>query len=620
MKKKRVSVLAAVAFLGTILATALPETGAADALTAYYDSGSFVGQPTVSAEVTDEESLAALKGGQQPASVIFTVDETLSVVGEEGSLGEFSGIYAEYAEGKMFPVIRPVSAAALVAFCAYEAENELDEFAILSSDAVLLVTAHSECPDAYIFMETSVLYTIGECATALERANLACAQVILVPQESCTEEKVRYLQARFKSVWVYTDGSASSVADAVGCGVYGIVTPDAANVYAVYDKIAGAAEAYEGTGSLAVLARAPFIAAHRGDITEYSENTVGAVLSAGSSGATHVEIDIRLTADNEIVLLHDDDIRYALRNEDGSAASGNVSRMTLAQLKTFSMSDGVSRIATIDEIFEAAKTEEAENLLLIIEIKSSEPALVSLFADKVEEYGMADRVLLISFTESQLAVVQREMPSASCSLLLYTSNGDTAVSKALAAGTGIDMQFDGSPNLRSLYGDGTSAANSYNAAFRTFADRGYSFWMWTYKLTTMNEAIRNGVTGITTDDPRFAQDMAKTLLCESVYEVDELPGEYGEFTVAAETYAGEKKDIPATVVWLEKGEKEGTAILVGRTENAVGLVSGAVTFRVSETETSSGKGSGCGSAAAAWVSGAGALAAAGLFAAGKRRR
>ena len=606
MQLKQLSILiSGMLFGGSLL---LPGTGTrfaakAENLPEFYDSGSFVGQPTVSVEVTDETSLSALSGEELPASVILTVDETLSVLGEnDASLGTLSEIYTADVAEKMLLVVRPETSEALTAFAAYEKENSIEEFAVLSDDVLLLNKAMTECPEAYLFLETGKMYTLEEYQAALQRANLVGAQVIVLNGETCEAEYVRYLQARFKSVWVHTDGSETAVADAVGYGAYGIIAPQAAPVYGVYKKIASAAEAYTGTGNLSILARSPFIAAHRGDTAVYSENTVGAVTDAAKTGSTHVEIDIRLTADNQIVLLHDDSIQYALRNPDGSAASGFVSKMTLQQLKSYAMSDGVSTIATLDEIFEAVNTEETKDLILIIEIKGTEPALISEFAKKVNEYGMADRIAVISFFPAQLTEVQRLLPELSCSYLQYTTDGGTAVSQSHAYHAGIDMQFDGTSGIRGFYGDGSSAANSYNAAFRAFADRGYALWLWTYDIDTMNEALRNGVTGITTDDSHYTKDTAKRLIVEKEYEVTERPEEFSDFTIQAETYAGTITEIPATVVYLSRGEKDATAVLVGKTNYGVALVSESVTFRLKE-EPDSGKGcgAGCGSAAASCV-------------------
>ena len=47
------------------------------------------------------------------------------------------------------------------------------------------------------------------------------------------------------------------------------------------------------------------ITAHRGDSSRHRENTLSAIRSAIESGAEFVEVDIRITADGQVVLLHD---------------------------------------------------------------------------------------------------------------------------------------------------------------------------------------------------------------------------------------------------------------------------------------------------------------------------
>jgi len=49
----------------------------------------------------------------------------------------------------------------------------------------------------------------------------------------------------------------------------------------------------------------PHASAHRGDSSVFRENTLPAVRSAIAKGADIVEIDVRLTADGDVVVLHD---------------------------------------------------------------------------------------------------------------------------------------------------------------------------------------------------------------------------------------------------------------------------------------------------------------------------
>ncbi|WP_414172314.1 glycerophosphodiester phosphodiesterase [Clavibacter tessellarius] len=46
--------------------------------------------------------------------------------------------------------------------------------------------------------------------------------------------------------------------------------------------------------------------AHRGDSSRYRENSLAAIRSAAESGATTVEVDVQVTRDGEVVLVHDD--------------------------------------------------------------------------------------------------------------------------------------------------------------------------------------------------------------------------------------------------------------------------------------------------------------------------
>ena len=72
--------------------------------------------------------------------------------------------------------------------------------------------------------------------------------------------------------------------------------------------------------------RPPFTSAHRGHSTGAPENTLAALDAAWRAGATVAEIDVRMTRDGELVLLHD---RTLDRTTTGH---GPASACTLAEL------------------------------------------------------------------------------------------------------------------------------------------------------------------------------------------------------------------------------------------------------------------------------------------------
>ena len=73
--------------------------------------------------------------------------------------------------------------------------------------------------------------------------------------------------------------------------------------------------------------RCSVVSAHRGFSSEAPENTLPALATALTAGADIAEIDIRMTSDHVLVLMHD---ALLDRTTDGA---GPVSAITLADLK-----------------------------------------------------------------------------------------------------------------------------------------------------------------------------------------------------------------------------------------------------------------------------------------------
>ncbi len=71
----------------------------------------------------------------------------------------------------------------------------------------------------------------------------------------------------------------------------------------------------------------PQVVGHRGAAAHAPENTLAGIRAAAASGIGAVEVDVKLTADDALVLIHDDRVD---RTTDGSGA---VRAMTLAQLR-----------------------------------------------------------------------------------------------------------------------------------------------------------------------------------------------------------------------------------------------------------------------------------------------
>ena len=545
------------------------------------------GQPTVILEGETESVLDSMQEASGVSSVKFLLgvqDGELSVKDASGNvLCTLEEAYAKLPAGAS--VIAEVEdTTALTLYAAFANEKEIENPGVLSSDITVLNAASSAVSGADLFYAPASAFTTQECLAELEKANVLGIQVLVLSHADASVDNVRYLQARFKSVWVETDGSAAQVADAIGSGAYGIITDDAETVRDVFVKIAAASDA-DAEGYPMVITRTPFVAAHKGDHMLYLENSAEAVAEAAKIGATHVEIDIRLTKDGQIVVFHNDQITYNGQNV-------NVNSLTLEEIKSIDLPNANGcKVPTLEEVFDVVLASGNEDLVMVVELKGKETDLVPLFAAKVRQYGMADRIVVISFYENQLDLAREYLPNTSVSLLQYLTDGDTALTAAKTRGAGIDMAFNidsslKATNIRTKYGSGTTSS-AYLDVFRTFADRGYSLWMWTYDLDSMTEAFRYGVTGITTDDPRYASDKIEKLQIRQEISVEAQPQNGETIEIPALTYKGESTTVPAKVVYLNDEETE--AVLVCRREGEIGLVSQSVTFRAEE----GGRAGGC---------------------------
>jgi len=154
----------------------------------------------------------------------------------------------------------------------------------------------------------------------------------------------------------------------------------------------------------------PFTSAHRGFSTAAPENTMAALEAAWRAGATLAEIDVRLTRDGELVLIHDRDLA---RTTDGS---GRVAEKTWAELQAldagrwFAASFAGERIPRLEDALIWAKGK----IGLLIELKNY-PDRDSRFVDRllavVNRLDTAANVIIAGSDHVVLAEIHRREPS-----------------------------------------------------------------------------------------------------------------------------------------------------------------------------------------------------------------
>lgn len=158
--------------------------------------------------------------------------------------------------------------------------------------------------------------------------------------------------------------------------------------------------------------------AHRGFSGKYPENTMLAFQEAAKTGCMGIELDVQLSKDGEVVIIHDEKLD---RTTNGT---GLVRDYTLAELRGFTANatygDTVEpqKIPTLREYFTFIKT---TNLYTNIELKTSiynYPQLEQKVYDLVKEFGLEDRTWYSSFNHYTMKNMLEINPTAKCGLLI----------------------------------------------------------------------------------------------------------------------------------------------------------------------------------------------------------
>ena len=179
------------------------------------------------------------------------------------------------------------------------------------------------------------------------------------------------------------------------------------------------------------------VIAHRGGADLRPESTVLAFGHAATLDPNLIfEMDVRMTSDGELVLMHDITVD---RTTNGN---GPVSSFTFAQLRAldaghdFSVDGGLThpyrgmglQVATLDEVLMSFPDRR-----MLIEVKvEAGTAAVRPTIDLIRARGMQDRVAIASFDENQVAIMRSYAPEIPT---LYSEASATALVVGLQTGT-----------------------------------------------------------------------------------------------------------------------------------------------------------------------------------------
>lgn len=246
-------------------------------------------------------------------------------------------------------------------------------------------------------------------------------------------------------------------------------------------------------GLAALAGPRPAILGHRGASAHAPENTVDAFRLAAAQGADGVELDVRRTADGELVVVHDPEV----------PGFGPVHCLDLGDLR-----DAVPDAPTFAEAMAACA-----GMLVNVEIKNSpdepgfDPEHRAAFevADWVDAHDAHDQVIVSSFNPMTVRELRAARPDIATGLLMAPGSlGDADVLG------GVDVAA--MAGHRALHPAAAQLAGPAAAAAVAYARR----WELVLVVWTVDDPaeIRRlagaGVAGIITNDPAGAREALGT--------------------------------------------------------------------------------------------------------------
>lgn len=183
------------------------------------------------------------------------------------------------------------------------------------------------------------------------------------------------------------------------------------------------------------------IIAHRGASHDAPENTLASVNLAWERNADAVEVDVHLSIDKRIMVIHDEDTRRTTGQKMVIRESNST------DLRSLDASNGMDefrgeKIPFLEEVIKTIP----EGKVLFIEVKTDTliiPCLVDLLASSPDK----SQLVVISFDFSVCAMLKKEIPAIPVYWLHYTLSGSYKtrwITRAVDAGLdGLNFRHKG---------------------------------------------------------------------------------------------------------------------------------------------------------------------------------
>ncbi len=228
----------------------------------------------------------------------------------------------------------------------------------------------------------------------------------------------------------------------------------------------------------------------------FPENSMSSFLAAMDAGANGLSLDVEITQDGQVIVMHDDTL------DRTTNCTGCVSAMTFGEIRACRLLDGAGAVTeepppTLLEVYTAI----GGNAIMDVELKvfgsgcltdtTGPEQLVAAVLDEVTLIGGEDRTIFSTFDETVAELVKTTRPGY-YSALLSSNPGPELVETAMR------LEQDAIHPLFSVRAETVQAA----------LDAGLQVNVWTVNTAdSMQAQLDKGTTAIITDDPAVLAEL-----------------------------------------------------------------------------------------------------------------
>ncbi|HEY8389504.1 MAG TPA: glycerophosphodiester phosphodiesterase family protein [Clostridia bacterium] len=301
-----------------------------------------------------------------------------------------------------------------------------------------------------------------------------------------------------------------------------------------------------------LLVKRPLVVAHRGKTgiylndngDMYPENGVQTAVAAAKYGADIIEIDVHLSLDKKVVVMHDLDLKTTT-DANGTIEESNyigyIDQFKIYDKSYYGINGGqdadpyAETVPLLEHFFTALKSTKCN---LFIEIKTSGTSgnhLIDEVIELIEEYGYDDRVCFISFYKDQLDYLHKNYPRFSTSLLHSSAYQD------------IESTMTESNRYNSAYSPNASYMQKQTAY--ELNKRGVICSAWTYQTVTKFYNDYSYIDVLTTDSMNYVSDCIKKLIPSTRF-VGKSPKNAVRLKAYAQNYHGSNYKVYCNAVQI----------------------------------------------------------------------